>query len=384
MSSRIRPQATLMLADGKAFFGRAIGAFDSRSRTTGEVVFNTSMTGYQEIITDPSYANQMITFTYPHIGNVGVNSEDMESRGVFATGIIVKELSRVSSNFRCESTLEEFMIKHDVLGISELDTRKLVVHLRECGAQMGIIATGEVDLHELAEQAKALPSMEGQDLVSAVSTDTAYPWTQGSWEPGKGYRTYQQNELAGRPLVVVIDCGVKYNILRLLIDSGVRVLVVPAKTSASDILALNPQGVFVSNGPGDPAVVDYVIGTVKELLGKLPIFGICLGHQILGLALNAPTYKLKFGHHAANHPVRHEATGKVEITAQNHGFASDRSKLPAGLEVSHVNLNDNTVSGFRVPELKAFSVQYHPESSPGPQDSRYLFNEFFELLGVSR
>jgi carbamoyl-phosphate synthase small subunit len=369
--------ATLVLADGTVFKGVSVG---SDGETTGEVVFNTSMSGYQEILTDPSYAGQMITFTYPHIGNVGVNSEDIESGKPQVSGLIVKDICFKPSNFRSEQSLPEYLKENSIVAIAGLDTRALVLHLRTHGSQMGIIKTGAVDESDLVERAKNIPSIEGQDLVPYVTCKEKYEWTQGDWEPGAGYREYSREELKDRPHVVALDFGVKYNILRLLTKAGFRVTVVPATTTPEEITSLKPDGVFLSNGPGDPAAVTYGIETVKALLGKFPLFGICLGHQILGLALGAPTFKLKFGHRGGNHPVKNCVTGAVEISVQNHGFATDASKMPSGVTLTHTNLNDQTVEGLEMPEYNAFSVQYHPECSPGPHDSSYLFNEFYNRV----
>jgi carbamoyl-phosphate synthase small subunit len=369
--------ATLALADGTVFHGFSAGA---EGETRGEVVFNTSMSGYQEIITDPSYAGQMITFTCPHIGNVGVNEEDIESAKVHASGLIVRDMCFTPSNFRSIKTLPDYLKEHGVVAITGIDTRELVLHLRTHGAQMGVIRTGKVDDAELVEVARAVPSMEGQDLVPRVSCQEPYDWKQGAWIPGEGYREYSDAELEGRPFVVAMDFGVKYNILRLLTDAGFRVRVVPATMSSEDILSQKPDGVFLSNGPGDPAAVTYGIETVRKMLGKAPMFGICLGHQILGLALGAPTFKLKFGHRGGNHPVKNIRTGAVEISVQNHGFATDADKIPDGVVLTHTNLNDSTVEGIEVPEKGVFSVQYHPECSPGPHDSSYLFREFFNRV----
>lgn len=369
--------ATLALADGTVFKGRSVGA---EGETSGEVVFNTSMFGYQEILTDPSYYNQMMTFTYPHIGNVGVNDEDVESSKVHVKGLIVKQLSEHYSNFRAKKSLAQYLKENRVVAIDGIDTRALVLHLRTHGAQMGVIASGEVSADTLVDKARALPSMEGQDLVQYVSTKEVYDWKEGTWKLGRGYRKYSDAEQKNFPLVVAYDFGVKFNILRLLCEQGLRVKVVPATYSAEQVLALNPDAIFLSNGPGDPAVVTYAIENVKRLVGKKPIFGICLGHQILGLALGAPTFKLRFGHRGGNHPVRNENNKVVEITVQNHGFATDLTKVPSGVCVSHINLNDQTVEGFDQKDLGAFSVQYHPESSPGPRDAEYLFREFRERI----
>lgn len=375
--SEKKEKATLVLADGTTFVGQRVGA---QGQTSGEVVFNTSMTGYQEIVTDPSYVNQMLTFTYPHIGNVGANPEDVESDKIQVSGVIVRSFSEHYNNHRAGKSFGQYLEDGGVVGISGIDTRALVLHLRTYGAQMGVIATGERKASELGEIARNLPTMDGLDLVKDVSCKKSYEWREGSWIPGQGYTIYDDAELASRPHVVALDFGIKYNILRLLTEQGFRVTVVPADCSAAEIQALKPNGVFLSNGPGDPAAVTYAIETVQQLIGKFPMFGICLGHQILGLALGAPTFKLKFGHRGGNHPVKNSITGKVEITVQNHGFATDASKVPAGLHVSHLNLNDGTVEGFEVPDAKAFSVQYHPECSPGPHDSMYLFKKFYDQV----
>jgi len=372
-----REKAVLVLADGLLFSGVSVGA---SGKASGEVVFNTSMSGYQEILTDPSYAFQLLTFTYPHIGNVGVNSEDVESSKVQVAGMICREFSEHYSNYRAQKSLADYLREFGIVAISGIDTRSLVLHLRENGSQMGIIASGDVNVAKLIEEARSLPSMAGLDLVTSVSCKEAYEWAQGSWEPGSGYREYSSSELLKRQHVVAIDFGVKYNILRRLVDVGFRVTVVPAKTSSSEILGLAPDGVFLSNGPGDPAAVDYGVKTVEELLGRVPMFGICLGHQILGRALGMETFKLKFGHRGGNHPVRNESSGAAEITVQNHGFAVDAENIPESVEITHINLNDKTVEGLDLKDLGVFSVQYHPESSPGPRDASYLFEQFRDVI----
>lgn len=373
----VKKDAVLVLADGKTFSGRMFG---KSGKASGEVVFNTSLSGYQEILTDPSYAGQLLTFTYPHIGNVGCNEEDVESSKVHCRGLIVKKQSRRVSNFRAQSSLHEFLVDNNTVAIEGLDTRELVLHLRDEGSQMGIIASLDEDLDSLKEEAKNLEPMTGKDLVKEVTCSEPYTWNQKTWELGTGYAMLPDDQASKH--IVCIDFGIKYNILRLLCDRGFKLTVVPASSSAEEILSLNPDGVFLSNGPGDPAAVTYGIETVKNLLGKTPIFGICLGHQILGHALGAPTFKLPFGHRGGNHPVKNKATGSVEITVQNHGFATDLDKVPGNLDVSHMNLNDNTVEGFDFPELRAFSTQYHPESSPGPHDSHYLFDRFAQLVNA--
>lgn len=377
MKSKSRKKAILALASGEIFEGISVG-FDGEAN--GEVVFNTSMTGYQEILTDPSYYGQMLCFTYPHIGNVGVNDEDVESSKVQISGLIVRSISEHYSNFRATKSLREYLVDNKIVAISEIDTRSLVLTLREKGAQMGIISTEESDSNVLVQRAKNLESLSGKDLVKHVTTKESYLWNSGVWKPTEGFPVYTDEQLKNRPLVSVIDFGIKYNMLRLLTDVGFRVKVYPASTTASEILSDKPAAVFLSNGPGDPSAVTYGIETAKELVGKLPIFGICLGHQILGLALGAKTFKLKFGHRGANQPVKDLSTGKVEITVQNHGFATALDTVPENICVSHLNLNDNTVEGFNLPELMAFSTQHHPECSPGPRDSQYMFNRFADLV----
>lgn len=373
-------RAVLALADGSIFEGKGFGAVvdDTGSGliTKGEVVFNTAMSGYQEIMTDPSYAGQMICFTTPQIGNVGCNDEDFESDKIHATGMIIRDLSPITSNFRAQYSLPDFLKKFNIGGIFGIDTRALVAHLRDVGAQMGAIGFGDNARGDyLVDVAKAEGSMLGRDYVQAVTCAAPYVWEEGSWRLGSGYQPLG-SELGNAPHIVAVDCGIKRNILRLLVDAGFRVTVVPATESLSDIMRRRPDGLFLSNGPGDPAALPYVSSKVAEALGKLPIFGICLGHQILARAAGAATFKLKFGHRGGNHPVQDLRSKKVEITVQNHGFAVQTESLPANVELSHVNLNDHTVEGIVIPDAMAFSVQYHPESSPGPHDSAYLFQEF--------
>ena len=384
-------KALLALADGKFFEGVAFGA---EGEAVGEVVFNTSMTGYQEILTDPSYDGQLVAMTYPQIGNTGINPEDVESRQPFMRGFIVKDYTAQPSNWRATQSLHEYMKAHAILGIQGVDTRALVRHLRDQGAQEGIISTANLNSQELIAKAKASPELVGQDLVKNVTCAEAYDWNQGMWQLNGGYKQRADGSASKRRgkasftspgfFVVAYDFGIKYNILRNLAESGCRVRVVPASTSAEEVLAMNPDGIFLSNGPGDPDAVPYAKENVQKLIGKKPIFGICLGHQILGLALGGKTYKLKFGHHGGNQPVMDLTTRRVEITAQNHGFAVDGDSLGGAAQVTHLNLNDNTVEGLAHRELPIFSVQYHPESSPGPHDASYLFKRFTDLMGKYR
>lgn len=368
-------EAVLALEDGRVFRGRGYGATIKRF---GEVVFNTSLSGYQEILTDPSYAGQIVILTYPHIGNYGTNSLDSEATQPFAEGLVVRELSEAASNWRSEEEISSFLAHHRVPIISDIDTRALVLHLRKHGAMRGVLSTiGGTDAGLVAE-AKSSPSMMGLDLASRVTTQTRYEWTK----PSEGIDSAPTlKSPQARFQVVAYDFGIKQNILRRLVDSGCGVTIVPASTSAREVLELKPDGVFLSNGPGDPEPVDYAARAVRGMLGRVPVFGICLGHQIIGLALGGKTYKLKFGHHGGNHPVLNLETKKVEITAQNHGFAVDPDSLNLNeVVLTHRNLNDDTLEGLRHKTLPLFSVQYHPEASPGPHDSAYLFGNFVRMM----
>ncbi len=367
-------RAFLVLRDGRVFRGQPLGAL---GETWGEVIFNTAMSGYQEILTDPSYRGQIVAMTYPLIGNCGINGEDVESRKPWVNGFIVRECSPIASNFRSALSLDEYLRRHGVVGIQGIDTRALTHHLRDHGAQDGIISSVASDPADLSARARTLPGLIGRDLVAEVTVERAYTWSEGLWQLGRGYVAPP----SPRFNVVAYDCGIKHNILRQLRMAGCEVTVVPAATPAEAVLEMRPHGVFLSNGPGDPEAVPYLIESVRRLLGRVPVFGICLGHQIMGLAGGGRTYKLKFGHHGANHPVKDLATGKVEITAQNHGFAVEPESVAGhGWEPTHVNLNDGTCEGLAHREWPAFSVQYHPEASPGPHDANYLFHRFTELM----
>ncbi len=372
--------AKLALEDGTVYIGTSIGA---PGEVDGEVCFNTSMTGYQEILTDPSYRGQIVTMTYPQIGNYGVNGEDLESGKPHLAGFIVREHSRVRSNFRSEASLSEFLKKWDVVAIESIDTRALVRKLRSRGALRGVLSTVDLDDASLVARAQASPGLVGRDLVREVIPDQPRDWREpvSEWTH-LGAESGKRKAESSRPHVVALDYGMKWNIPRHLFDQGCRVTVLPGTATAEAVLALEPDGVFLSNGPGDPEPLEYAITTIRELLGKKPIFGICLGHQLLGLACGAQTFKLKFGHRGANHPVQRLESGAVEITSQNHGFAIDERSLPKFLEVTHRSLNDGTIEGVRHRELPAFSVQYHPEASAGPHDSHYLFPEFLRTIGL--
>ncbi len=375
MEVKLTKSAILVLEDGTVFKGTAIGATGT---SVGEVVFNTAMTGYQEILTDPSYAEQIVTLTYPHIGNVGTNSEDEESGDIVAKGLIIRDLPLLTSNFRSEKSLTEYLVDNNILGIADIDTRKLTRILREKGAQNGCIMAGD-DLDEATalEKAKAFPGLKGMDLAKVVSTKDAYEWTEGSWQLGKGHVTPE----TFKHHVVAYDFGAKRNILRMLVDRGCKLTVVPAQTPAEDVLAMNPDGIFLSNGPGDPEPCDYAINAIKSFLETdIPVFGICLGHQLLGLASGAQTVKMKFGHHGANHPVKDLDNNVVMITSQNHGFAVDEDTLPENLKATHKSLFDGSLQGIHRTDKPAFSFQGHPEASPGPHDAAPLFDHFIELI----
>ena len=378
-----RLPAKLALEDGTVFSGYSLGASGT---CEGEVVFNTSMTGYQEILTDPSYRGQIITMTYPEIGNYGVNEEDVESRAPHLSGFIVRNVSRVASNFRSSSSIGEYLAKHNIVGISDIDTRALVRKIRSIGALKGVISTEQLDDAKLIEMAKSSAGLVGRDLVKEVLPDQPVNWDShlSKWWDTRTNAPEPQDPGADAPHVVALDFGMKWNIARHLFGQGCRVTVLPGTATADEVMALEPDGIFLSNGPGDPEPLDYAIKTISELLGKAPMFGICLGHQLFALACGATTFKMKFGHRGSNQPVLDSGSGKVEITCQNHGFAVERESLPDCLDVTHVNLNDDTVAGLKHKQHPAFSVQYHPEASAGPHDSQYLFGQFRELIESHR
>ena len=371
--------AILVLADGSVFHGTSIGYEGS---TSGEVVFNTSMTGYQEILTDPSYCKQIVTLTYPHIGNTGTNGEDVESRAVYAAGLIIRDLPLLHSNFRSSESLQDYLVRNQTVAIADIDTRRLTRILRDKGAQAGAILTGADATEDKArELIAAFGSMVGKDLAKEVTCDQAYEWTEGEWQLGKGFSQPEKQPFH----VVAYDFGVKTNILRMLAERGCRLTVVPAQTPAKEVLALNPDGVFLSNGPGDPEPCDYAITAIRELLAtKKPLFGICLGHQLLGLACGAKTSKMPFGHHGANHPVQDLDSKKVMITSQNHGFQVDEESLPANVKVTHKSLFDGSLQGIELTDQVAFSFQGHPEASPGPHDVAYLFDKFIDSMKAAK
>jgi carbamoyl-phosphate synthase small subunit len=370
------PPAILVLADGTIFKGQGIGAV---AATVGEVVFNTALTGYQEILTDPSYTQQIVTLTYPHIGNYGVNREDCESSRIYAAGLVIRDLPMLASNFRSEQTLDDYLRSENIVGIAGIDTRRLTRVLREKGAQAGCIVAGvSIDVAAALAQARAFPGLAGMDLAKVVSTDKAYEWSEGEWVLGKGYVNAPAEK---RFHVVAYDFGVKRNILRMLVARGCKLTVVPAQTPAAEVLAMNPDGVFLSNGPGDPEPCDYAIAAIREFLDqRVPTFGICLGHQLMGLAAGAKTLKMKFGHHGANHPVKDLQSGQVMITSQNHGFAVDPATLPPNVQVSHVSLFDGSLQGMVWTDRPALCFQGHPEASPGPHDVAGLFDRFVAMM----
>lgn len=368
-------KAILALADGRYFTGRSFGA---PGEVSGEVVFNTSMAGYQEILTDPSYRGEIVTMTYPQIGNYGINAEDVESRQPFLSAFVVKEACPFPSNWRSTQSLDQYLKEQNIVGIEGIDTRALVKHIRDHGAQVGVVSSLDVEPESLIEKARKAPGLVGRDLVREVSCTEPYSWIQGIWQLETGYPEINQQNRSLK--IVAYDFGIKQNILRNFTSAGCEVLVVPSTTSAAEVMQLAPDGVFLSNGPGDPEPIHYAQEAIRQLLGKIPLFGICLGHQLLAIALGGKTYKLKFGHRGGNQPVLDKASGRVEITAQNHGFAVDPASLDPDVEISHINLNDQTVEGLSHKKLPAFSVQYHPEASPGPHDAGYLFERFITMI----
>lgn len=380
MNSQTRREAVLALADGTIFRGVAIGA---EGLSVGEVVFNTALTGYQEILTDPSYARQIVTLTYPHIGNVGVNQEDQESDSIWAAGLVIRDLPLLASNFRSEQNLDQYLKGKGILGIADIDTRKLTRILRETGAQSGCIMAGNVSDEQALAAAKEFAGLKGMDLAKEVTTATSYQWSEHSWELGVGHKSQEPSSIKFK--VVAYDYGVKRNILRMLVDRGCELIVVPAQTPAADVIAMNPDGIFLSNGPGDPEPCDYAIQAIGEILDtNIPVFGICLGHQLLALASGASTVKMKFGHHGANHPVEDLKNNIVMITSQNHGFAVDETSLPANLIATHRSLFDGSLQGIHRADKPAFSFQGHPEASPGPHEASVLFDHFIELMEANR
>ena len=374
-------KALLALADGTVFYGESIG---SSGQAVGEVVFNTSMTGYQEILTDPSYRKQIVTLTYPHIGNVGVNAEDEESANIHASGLVIRDSSQCASNFRSQESLSEYLVRHGIVGIADIDTRKLTRILREKGAQNGCIVAGDsIDEDAAVQAAKGFAGLQGMDLAQEVTTNESFEWREGEWAIGEGHEQISNDALTYH--VVAYDFGVKRNILRMLAQRGCRVTVVPAQTPAADVLAMNPDGIFLSNGPGDPEPCDYAISAIQEIMKtQIPVFGICLGHQLLALASGAKTVKMKFGHHGANHPVQELENGRVMITSQNHGFAVDEDSLPDCLEATHRSLFDGSLQGIQRTDRAAFSFQGHPEASPGPRDVAFLFDRFVNDMAKAR
>ncbi len=371
--------AVLVLADGSAFRGRSIGA---PGATVGEVVFNTAMTGYQEILTDPSYCRQIVTLTYPHIGNTGVNGEDEEAARIHAAGLVVRDLPRLHSSWRAQESLDVYLKRNNVVGIADIDTRKLTRILRTKGAQNGCLMAGEVDIDLALSKAKSFPGLAGMDLAKVVSTRKPYEWTEGGWQLGKGYRRVENPRFH----VVAYDYGIKRNILRMLADRGMRITVVPAVSSAKEALRLKPDGIFLANGPGDPEPCDYAVEAIGEILDatRIPVFGICLGHQLMGLASGAKTVKMKFGHHGANHPVKDLDSGRVVITSQNHGFAVDPASIGSNLRKTHVSLFDGSLQGLARTDRPAFCFQGHPEASPGPHDMGYLFDRFAGMMDAKK